>query len=151
MPPSDPTNPQSADAARTPRYGSRAVTRGIEVVVQPTYLHDKSDPDTSQYVFMYRITIRNHGPEPVQLLSRRWLITDAHGRASTVQGDGVVGQQPRLETGGAFVYQSFCPLATRWGTMEGSYTFTTEGGEPIQAAIARFYLVSSPQPSGAAV
>ncbi len=56
----------------------RAVTRGIEVSVEPFYLEDQSDPDENRYVWGYRITIANNSTETVQLRSRYWQITDAN-------------------------------------------------------------------------
>ena len=63
-----------------------------------------------------------------------------------MEGDGVVGQTPRLEPGEAFKYQSFCPLKTQWGTMEGCYTMRTDEGEEFEASIGRFFLTQPVQP-----
>jgi len=41
---------------------------------------------------------------------------------------------------------SYCPLATAWGTMEGSYTFEREDGTRFQVRVARFFLVPSAPP-----
>lgn len=38
----------------------RALTRDIEVTVEPYYLEEQSDPDDSRYVWGYRIIIANH-------------------------------------------------------------------------------------------
>ncbi len=78
--------------------------------------------------------------KPVQLVSRHWIIIDAYGRREDVSGPGVVGQTPRLEPGKAFKYQSFCPLRTVWGTMEGEYQMRYDDGETFDVQIARFYL-----------
>ena len=78
-----------------------------------------------------------------RLRSRHWIITDANGETREVRGDGVVGEHPRLEAGDAFEYRSMCDLSTPWGTMEGTYTFTTDDGEEVEARIARFFLVES--------
>ena len=48
------------------------------------------------YHFLYRIEIENLGPGTVQLLHRRWLITDANGKMLEVEGPGVVGEQPLI-------------------------------------------------------
>ena len=63
-----------------------------------------------------------------------------YGRREDVEGPGVVGQTPRLEPGQAFKYQSFCPLRTEWGTMEGSYRFRRDDGTEFDVEIGRFYL-----------
>ena len=101
----------------------------VRVIAQPFYLAEHSNPDEDEYVFGYRIEISNEGPPvgpPVQLLWRRWSITDADGLVREVQGSGVIGEQPELAPADRFSYQSFCPLPTPTGTMEGSYTFQAE-------------------------
>ncbi len=83
-------------SARRPSDGGRlhATTRAIAVTVQPFYLEDQSEPDEGRFVWAYRVRIRNAGPEPVQLISRTWRITDGRGRTIEVEGPGVVGEQP---------------------------------------------------------
>jgi ApaG protein len=95
-----------------------------------------------QFMFGYRIRISNEGSEPAKLLARHWIIIDSHGRRRDVEGDGVIGQQPRIEPGQTFEYTSQCPLTTSWGTMEGTYRMTRDDGEEFEARVGRFYLVS---------
>lgn len=127
-------------------HGSDTTTHNIRVFVSPRYLTDPSmwgeAAKAARYVFSYAINIRNRSHNTVQLLSRRWLIVDAVGRAHEVEGEGVVGQQPIIEPGTSFDYTSFCPLSTPWGTMEGSFRFTELGGPEFDVAIGRFFLVS---------
>ena len=43
----------------------------------------------------------------MQLISRRWLITDARNRVEEIKGPGVVGEQPHAEAAPeAFRYSS---------------------------------------------
>lgn len=119
---------------------SDATTRGIRVQVESLFLPERSLPGERQFVFTYRVRIDNQGAEPATLVSRRWLITDGDGRPQTVEGPGVVGEQPRLAPGEGFEYSSFCPLPTPVGTMEGSYTMVTDAGETFEARIAPFFL-----------
>lgn len=123
-------------------FGSEALTRGVRVTVTPTYLADRSEPGAGRFVFGYRIRIANESDRAVQLLSRKWIIVDADGERSEVTGEGVVGQQPRIQPGSAFEYSSFCPLTTPWGTMEGIYQLKGEDGEMFDVPVARFFLVS---------
>ena len=67
----------------------------------------------------------------------------ANGERDDVKGSGVVGEYPELAPGESFEYMSRCPLATRWGTMEGSYVFTGEDGTEFTVRIGRFFLVPS--------
>lgn len=119
---------------------SEATTRGVMVRVQSSYVSERSDPLRNRWFFAYQIRIANLGEEIVQLISRHWIITDAHGKVEEIRGPGVVGQQPILEPGEAFEYTSFCPLTTPFGTMRGSYQMTTEDGESFDAQIAEFAL-----------
>jgi ApaG protein len=118
----------------------RAVTRNIEVNVEPFYLPDRSDPDESRYVWAYRITIDNRSDEFVKLLSRYWHITDGTGRIEEVRGPGVVGEQPELNPGDSFQYTSGCPLTTPSGIMVGRYTMRNATGEIFEIDIPAFSL-----------
>ncbi len=138
--PTRPTPPLTPPAPRSDRLESDAVTHGVRVHVVPAFVPEESDPHQRRFIFSYRIRITNEGSAPVKLLSRRWLIIDAHGRQDAVEGGGVVGKQPRLMPGETFEYASFCPLTTPWGTMEGSYQMTREDGEKLDVKIARFFL-----------
>ena len=119
---------------------SDAVTRGVRVVVGAFYIPEESTPEDKQYVFGYRVLIRNESERTVQLLTRHWIIIDADGEQEDVRGDGVVGKTPVLRPGDTFEYQSFCPLSTPWGTMEGSYHMRQDDGDEFDVAIGRFWL-----------
>jgi ApaG protein len=119
---------------------SEAVTRGIHVEVQSVFVPERSDPDDGQWFFAYRVRITNRGSETARLVSRHWVIIDAHGRIEEVRGPGVVGEQPTLRPGEAFEYTSACPLRTPHGTMHGTYQMVTTGGTQFDAEIAPFSL-----------
>ena len=114
--------------------------KAIKIDVETQFLADQSDADENRYVFAYTITIHNHGKLPVQLLTRRWLITDARGRIQEVEGDGVVGQQPTIRPGDYHRYSSFSVIETPVGTMEGSYGMVDREGEVFDATIPIFRL-----------
>src|SRR6202158_5959409 len=78
----------------------RAVTRQIEVTVEPNFLPERSSVENRQYFWSYTIVITNTGEETVQLRTRHWIITDAAGRKQEVRGEGVVGEQPVLARSG---------------------------------------------------
>ena len=117
-----------------------AETDGVIVRVRPSYLAGQSDPDEGRWVWAYQIEIENHGPEPVQLMARRWIITDATGHVETVRGPGVVGEQPLIAPGDSYSYASGCPLPTPSGSMEGAYTMTDASGRSFEAVIPAFSL-----------
>jgi ApaG protein len=122
-----------------------AITRGIAVSVEPTYLEANSSPRNSQYVWAYRVTIENQSLETVQLLSRHWMITNARGELNEVKGPGVVGDQPVLGPGESYQYTSGAPLNTPWGLMGGSYQMEAESGEQFDIEIPTFSLDSPNQ------
>ncbi|MGH6762978.1 MAG: Co2+/Mg2+ efflux protein ApaG [Phyllobacterium sp.] len=118
----------------------RAITRQIEVVVEPFYLEEESDPAENRYIFGYRITILNNSDDTVQIRSRYWQITDGYGQIEEVQGQGVVGEQPVLAPGDSFQYSSGCPLTTSSGVMVGRYQMEDEHGMEFDVAIPAFSL-----------
>jgi ApaG protein len=120
--------------------GYRAVTRNIEVNVEPFYMADRSDPAEGRYVWAYRVTIANQSDQFVKLLSRYWHITDGAGRIEEVRGPGVVGEQPELKPGDSYQYTSGCPLSTPSGIMVGTYTMRNGRGEEFDIDIPAFSL-----------
>jgi ApaG protein len=123
-----------------------ATTRQIRVTVEATYLDDKSAPADGHFVWAYDVMIENLGSETVQLLSRCWRITDARGETHEVRGAGVIGEQPTLEPGDRYSYQSGTPLATPSGIMTGFYQMENERGERFDVEIPAFSLDSPYQP-----
>lgn len=118
----------------------RTITDGIEVVVEPFYMSDRSEPEDNHYVWAYRITISNNSDGFVQLMSRYWHITDGTGKIEEVRGAGVVGEQPELNPGDSFQYTSGCPLSTPSGIMVGRYTLRKANGNFFDVAIPAFSL-----------
>jgi ApaG protein len=118
----------------------RAITRDIQVTVEPHYLADESDPADGRYFWAYSVDIVNLGMDTVRLHSRHWRIVDATGRLEEVRGLGVVGEQPVLAPGERFEYTSGCPLRTDSGMMAGSYQMETVDGERFDVAIPAFSL-----------
>ncbi len=120
----------------------RAVTRGIEVMVTPRFLPERSSLEKSYYFCSYTIEITNRGPETVQLKTRHWQITDAFGRLQEVRGAGVIGEEPVLEPGASFEYTSGVPLPTPSGFMVGTYGMVSARGERFDIDIPTFSLDS---------
>ena len=112
----------------------------IEVTVNPRFLEEHSDPAQGRYAFAYTITIRNAGRQPARLLARHWKIIDAEGRIEHVDGEGVIGEQPRLRPGEDFRYTSAVMLGTVHGTMQGHYDMQADDGTEFAAPIAPFVL-----------
>src|SRR5690348_10890936 len=120
----------------------RAVTHDIQVTVTPSFLPDRSSAEHARYFWAYKIEIVNLGKVTVQLKTRHWRITDAHGKLQEVRGAGVVGETPVLEPGESFEYTSGVPLPTPSGFMTGTYGMVTASGEPFNIDIPAFSLDS---------
>jgi len=102
----------------------------VSVKVLPEYIPEESNPSKKRYVFAYTVIIENLGQAPAQLMSRHWIITNGETlKTQEVQGDGVVGQQPRIEPGEHFEYTSGTVLESPVGTMQGSYRMADDDGE----------------------
>jgi ApaG protein len=116
------------------------MTGEIRIRVHPLFLDQQSKPAEGRYVFAYVVRIENVGREGAHLLRRRWLIHDAIGEDTEVEGEGVVGQQPVIPPGGVHEYQSYCVLKSTSGYMEGTYTFERPDRTTFDAQIPRFTL-----------
>lgn len=134
----------------TSKPHSDITTEGIQVVAAAEYLRPENLPaeyltadgsGKASFVYRYRIQLTNVGEAAARLLSRHWIIVDSEGRHEEVRGRGVVREFPKLAPGESYSYVSFCPLATNWGTMEGSYSFERDDGSRFQVKIGRFFLV----------
>jgi ApaG protein len=119
---------------------SEATTRNVRVSVQAKYDPSRSNPQQSQWFFLYTVKISNEGQDTVQLISRHWIITDGMEHVEEVRGPGVVGNQPVLKPGQSFEYTSGCPLTTPFGLMHGTYQMVNQGDEKFDIEIAPFTL-----------
>ncbi|MDX1394863.1 MAG: Co2+/Mg2+ efflux protein ApaG [Gemmatimonadota bacterium] len=122
--------------------------REMRITVEPHYLADHSDPGGSHYVFAYDVSIENVGAVPAKLFWRHWYIHDPAGADQEVEGEGVVGESPRIEPGATHSYQSFCILRGQTGHMEGFYHFRRDDGSQFRAPIPRFVFHVPPGEGG---
>ncbi|MEG3177999.1 Co2+/Mg2+ efflux protein ApaG [Sphingomonas sp. RB3P16] len=119
-----------------------AETRGVVVRVAVSFLPEQSEPERGRWFWAYHIRIENAGAMTVQLLMRHWIITDGRGARHSVEGEGVIGEQPMIAPGESFDYVSGCPLATSTGSMVGSYGMMGEDGSGFDVAIPKFGLIA---------
>jgi ApaG protein len=112
----------------------------VNIAVKVNYLAEQSDESDNRFVFAYTITLTNSRAIAVRLVSRHWIITDAHYDVQEVRGQGVVGEQPILQPGQSFEYTSGAVLSTQMGTMSGSYQMVAEDGTEFEVPIPQFVL-----------
>ncbi|WBH17480.1 Co2+/Mg2+ efflux protein ApaG [Sphingomonas radiodurans] len=123
-------------------FPSSETTRGVTVRVSVSYLPEQSEPARGRWFWAYHIRLENAGEQAVQLLTRHWVITDGRGAKHSVEGEGVVGEQPLIAPGASYDYVSGCPLATPAGSMQGSYRMIGEDGALFDVAIPKFALIA---------
>lgn len=114
----------------------------FHISIKTAYVEAESQPEKNHYFFIYRVTIKNMGNAPAQLMSRHWMITDAFGHKEEVRGPGVIGVQPKINSGQTFEYESACPLPTSSGSMKGFYHMISDEGESFSIEIPEFYLLA---------
>ena len=115
-------------------------TAGVTVRVSVSYLPEQSEPEKARWFWAYHVRIENHARQSVQLISRRWTISDGRGARHQVAGEGVVGEQPIIAPGASYDYVSGCPLTTPTGSMQGAYEMVGEDGTSFEVAVPRFAL-----------
>lgn len=120
-----------------------AMTDGVTVRVAVNFLPEQSRVDAGKWFWVYHIRIENATEGAIHLLARHWRITDGRGVVNFVDGEGVVGEQPRMAPGGSHDYVSGCPLGTPVGSMEGHYTMARDDGSEFDVAIPFFPLAAS--------
>jgi ApaG protein len=116
------------------------ITHDIMVSVQTLFYDEKSDILHGEFCFVYFVVIKNTGTSPVRLMRRHWNIYDSNGENHVVDGEGVIGEQPTIDPGSSYAYNSFCILKSFKGYMDGYYTMTREDGSELDVIIPRFYL-----------
>ena len=111
---------------------------GLRVVIDRViFSPDFETPPDRPYAFVYSITISNDSEEIVTIRGRKWVITESDGTRFVVEGEGVVGEFPRLAPGEHFSYKSYMTVATN-SFAEGAYLGITDDERPVLTRIPRF-------------
>ncbi len=120
-----------------------ALTCGVKISVESLYRKDLSNVGNNMFFFNYRIVIENMNSFEVQLISRYWYIFDSLNPSKEIAGEGIVGEQPILESGQKHVYVSGCDLHSEIGYMRGYYVFERmDTKERFKVAVPKFELVA---------
>lgn len=111
---------------------------GLRVVVdRVVHMPQLDAPPERPHPFVYFLTIHNDSAETVTIRGRKWVVTDAEGQQIVVEGDGVVGEFPRLEPGANFSYNSYHVIGSA-SVAEGAFFGVTEKGDRVFTRIPRF-------------
>ena len=100
-----------------------------------------SAPEGRPHVFIYFMTIRNNSMYTVTLLARRWVIQCRDKRTFIVEGEGIVGEKPRLHPGESYSFNSFHMLPSS-ALATGSFHGVDSSGRHILIRIPPFSLLA---------
>jgi ApaG protein len=115
---------------------------GLRVTVdQVLYQPDAPTPVDRPHCFVYCITIHNDTEVAITIKGRKWVVRNAHGETTAVEGDGVVGQFPTILPGKSFCYNSFHLLDTPSGLARGSYLGIDSTGRCVLTRIPPFEMI----------
>ena len=112
----------------------------ILVNVTPNFIEKNSMIEFNKFVFAYKVEIKNDGLQPIQLISRHWIIENSKFEKFEVKGKGVIGEQPTIPPGEVYSYSSFTEISTPSGFMWGSYQMLTESEISFSVEIPKFEL-----------
>ena len=113
---------------------------GLRVKVEDVvYMPNLDAPPGKPHPFVYFISIHNESGVPVTIRARKWVVREDDGEVTVVEGDGVVGQSPRIEPGDNFSYNSYHVVA-RGASVEGAFFGELMDGEIIFTKIPGFRL-----------
>ena len=104
-----------------------------DVVFMPTL----DAPLDQPFPFVYIIAIENRGSEAVTFIGRKWVVSEHQGSVAVVEGDGIIGQTPRVEPGETFSYNSYHTIG-RDSTAGGAYFGQLDSGELVCVRIPEF-------------
>ena len=106
------------------------ISKQIFITARPKHEKDQ-ELQGATYVFSYHIFIQNLSEHTIQLKRRQWYISDGLFDEREVEGVGVIGQMPVLKPNEKFEYESWCPVASEYGSMNGFFTFVEMSSEQI--------------------
>jgi len=113
---------------------------GLDVIIDDViYMPSLEAPADKPHPFVYFVTIKNFSDETVKICGRKWVITLLNGDKTIVEGDGVVGQFPKITSGENFSYNSYHVVDSDC-VVDGSFFGETDEGVPVFTRIPSFEL-----------
>lgn len=119
----------------------QVLTSKVEISVWPEYIDSRKTPVGEIFIWAYQVRIENRNKFPIQLISRYWRIIDQEGEVQEVKGEGVVGEQPIINSSNSFQYSSGVHLRCPSGIMTGFYKMRNlENSKEFEVKIPTFSL-----------
>jgi ApaG protein len=92
------------------------------------------------HAFIYHVTIHNDSTRTITIKGRKWIVTTKAGEKSVIEGDGVVGEFPRLAPGQSFPYNSY-HLIKFDSFAEGAYFGQDDHNHNVLVRIPKFEMI----------
>ena len=103
------------------------------------YVPHLDAPEDKPFAFVYFITVMNRAKVNVTIKARKWIVREADGECTVVEGGGVVGETPTIEPGEDFSYNS-CHVILHDAEVQGTLFGSTESGGFFSVRIPDFTL-----------
>lgn len=103
------------------------------------YMPSLDAPPNKPHPFVYFISIFNDSSRAITIRARKWVVIEDNGETTVVEGDGVVGQQPKINPGEHFSYNSYHVTAGA-ARVNGAFFAEMADGEWIFTRIPEFRL-----------
>ena len=116
------------------------ITNQVKITVEVQFIEHSQKLFEGIYFWAYHIKIENNQLNAITLRHRHWQIIDANGNIQEVDGQGVVGKQPKIEANSVFNYSSGVHLFTNSGIMKGNYLMQKDDGGFFEVQIPQFSL-----------
>jgi ApaG protein len=100
----------------------------------------KSLPADQPHAFVYFVTIHNESEHVVTLFGRKWVLRYADGRSHVIEGEKIVGENPRLEPGEIFSYNSY-HVTGESATALGCFHGRDDQGRRIHVEMPAFEMI----------
>jgi len=114
---------------------------GLRVEVEEVIYQPNLDaPENRPHPFVYFLSIINGSMETVTIRGRKWVLRDEGGEMTVVEGNGVVGETPRLDPGQKFSYNSYHVIRSR-SKVQGAFFGSSESGQAVKVLIPDFELI----------
>ena len=111
---------------------------GLQVNVEKVVHHRSPDfPAETPHAFVYFLCIANLSDRTVTLSGRKWILRTPEGGMEVIEGDGIVGQSPKIPPGEVFRYNSY-HLSGTTVRASGAFHGVDDQGQPIFVRIPEF-------------
>ena len=111
---------------------------GLSVEVSEVlYVPTLEAPEEKPHPFVYFINVINDSSEEVTLHGRKWMVREHNGELTILEGEGIVGQHPKIESKDRYSYNSYHVLAGS-GTAWGAFYGVTSSGVRVLVPIPEF-------------